>query len=84
MDDCINDTLCVSGAVAGRAELFIRVLGPRPNGYMWPSLTRFSPAQVEVWLEQISSGDINYYFLPMVPRENPNLAGVVDRTGFRP
>ena len=30
--DCIAETLCVAGAVPGRAELFVRVVGPKPNG----------------------------------------------------
>lgn len=81
---CIEDTLCVSGAVAGRSELFVRILGPRPNGYYWPVITRFTPSQVEIWVEQISSQKVNYYFLPAGQRDNPSLPGVVDRTGFLP
>src|SRR5690606_22064409 len=30
-DVCLPETVCVSGALPGRAEVFLRVIGPRPN-----------------------------------------------------
>lgn len=81
---CIAETLCVSGAVAGRAEVFTRVVGPKPNGYLWPTLVKFTPAQVEVWIEQVATSEVNYYLLPGAPADSNALAGFFDRTGFLP
>ncbi|HSL84973.1 MAG TPA: hypothetical protein VLF66_19515, partial [Thermoanaerobaculia bacterium] len=39
---CIPETLCVSGALPGRSEAFLRVVGPKPNGLLWPTLVKFS------------------------------------------
>jgi len=57
--NCIGETLCVSGALPGRSELFLRIIGPRPNGFLWANLVRFTPSRVEVWAEQTSSGSLN-------------------------
>jgi hypothetical protein len=84
VNDCIDDTLCVRGAVAGRSEVFLRVIGPRPNGFLWPTVIRFTPSQVEVWVEQISTGQINYYLLEAQAPDNEILEGLNDRTGFLP
>jgi hypothetical protein len=82
---CQPDTVCVSGALPGRSELFIRVIGPRPNGYLWPTLVRFTPSRVEVDIEQISTGALRTYALDAVPPGDlTDLAGIQDRTGFLP
>ena len=81
---CIPETLCVSGAVAGRSEVFIRIIGPRPNGYLWPTIVRFTPSRVEVDIQQISTGITKTYVLPAVPPDSDELTGLQDRTGFRP
>jgi hypothetical protein len=82
--DCIPETLCVSGALAGRSEVFVRVVGPRPNGYLWPTLVRFTPSRVEVDVQQISTGITKTYVLPAVPSDSDELSGLQDRTGFQP
>jgi hypothetical protein len=82
--DCIPETLCVSGAIPGRSEVFIRIIGPRPNGYLWPTIVRFTPSRVEVDVQQISTGITKTYVLPAVPPESDELSGLQDRTGFRP
>ncbi len=82
--DCIPETLCVSGAVAGRSEVFLRVIGPRPNGYLWPTIVRFTPSRVEVDVQQISTGITKTYVLPAVPPDSDELSGLQDRTGFLP
>ncbi len=82
--DCIPDTLCVSGAVPGRSEVFVRIVGPRPNGYLWPTLVRFTPSRVEVDVQQISTGITKTYVLPAVPDNSDDLSGLQDRTGFLP
>jgi hypothetical protein len=82
--DCVPETLCVSGAVAGRSEVFVRIIGPRPNGYLWPTLVRFTPSRVEVDIEQISTSILKTYVLPAVAAESDELSGLQDRTGFLP
>jgi hypothetical protein len=82
--DCIPDTLCVSGAVPGRSEVFVRIVGPRPNGYLWPTLVRFTPSRVEVDVQQISTGITKTYVLPAIPDNSDDLSGLQDRTGFLP
>jgi len=82
--DCIEDTVCVSGALAGRSEVFLRILGPRPNGFLWPTITRFTPSRVDVDIVQRSSGDSQSYTLPAVPAASDDLSGLQDRMGFLP
>ena len=84
VNDCIPETLCVSGAVAGRAEVFVRIIGPRPNGFLWPTIVRFTPPQVQVEIQQISSGVLKTYLLPAVPPSSDELNGLQDREGFLP
>src|SRR4028118_1588500 len=84
VNDCIDDTLCVSGAVASRSEVFLRVIGPRPNGYPWTTVIRFTPSQVEVWVQQVRTGQINYYLPEAQAPDNEILEGLNDRTGFLP
>lgn len=81
---CIPETACVSGALQGRSEVFIRVVGPKPNGYLWPTLVRFSTSDVEVWLRQQGTGEVRYYLLAGPRRGDDSLDGVFDRTGFLP
>jgi ELWxxDGT repeat protein len=83
-EPCIVDTICLSGAVRGRPELFVRVVGPRPNGYLWPTLVRFTTSTVEVWIEQVKTGTIRYYELEGVAPNSSELNGLVDRQGFLP
>lgn len=81
---CLQDTLCVSGAVPGRSEIFVRILGPRPNGYLWPTLVRLTPSRVEVQIQQVSTGIVKTYVLDAVPPDVDELNGLQDRTGFLP
>lgn len=84
VNDCQDDTVCVSGAVPGRPEVYLRVLGPRPNGFLWPTIVRFTPSQVEVEFEQLSTGERRRYTLPAIPPGEDELSGLQDRTGFLP
>jgi hypothetical protein len=70
--------------VAGRSEVFLRVIGPRPNGYLWPTIVRFTPSRVEVDVQQISTGITKTYVLPAIPADSDELTGLQDRTGFLP
>jgi ELWxxDGT repeat protein len=82
--ECIPETLCVSGAVPGRSELFVRVVGPKPNGFLWPTLVKFSTSTVEVWIEQRATGIVRYYRLEGASPGSSDLPGLFDRTGFEP
>lgn len=79
---CLGETLCVSGALVGRSELFLRMIGPRPNRFLWLTLVRFTPSRVEVWAEQTGTGRINYYDLPALPPDDDELSGLLDRAAF--
>jgi plastocyanin len=81
---CLPETLCVSGAVAGRSEVFLRVVGPRPNGFLWPTIVRFTPSRVVVEIQQISTGSLKNYDLAAVPADSQVLPGLQDRMGFLP
>lgn len=82
--ECIPETLCVSGAIPGRPELFLRVVGPRPNGYLWPTIVKFTTSRVEIWIEQISTGTVRYYELEGARPGSSELPGLFDRRGFQP
>ena len=82
--DCIAETLCASGALAGRPELFVKVIGPRPNGFLWAQLSRFTPSKVEVWLRQLANGQVNFYELPAVGPGSDDVSGLQDREAFSP
>lgn len=82
--DCIAETLCASGALATRPEVFVKVIGPRPNGFLWAQISRFTPSKVEVWLRQTSTDEIQYYLLPNVPPGIDDISGFQDRQAFQP
>ncbi len=81
---CIPETLCVSGQVPGRSEVFLRVVGPKPNGFLWSTLVKFSTSRVEVWVEQRATGEIRYYDLAAAEPGQDVLPGLFDRHGFMP
>jgi len=82
--ECIPETLCISAAIPGRSELFLRMVGPKPNGFLWPNIVKFSTSQIEIWAEQLSSGVVNYYRLDGASPGSDALTGLFDRTGFTP
>ena len=81
---CIVETICASGALAGRPEIFFKVIGPRPNGFLWTQISRFTPSLVEVWVRQLSTGAIRYYRLSGVGPGSDDVSGLQDRTAFLP
>ena len=83
-DACLPETLCVSGAIPGRSEAFVRVIGPRPNGFLWPTIVRFTPSRIVVEIQQISTQTTNTYDLAAVPADSDVLPGLQDRQGFLP
>jgi hypothetical protein len=74
----------VSGRLPGRHEVFARIVGPKPNGRLWPTLVKFTTSQVEVWIEQVSTGEVEYYLLEGASRGFDELPGLFDREGFEP
>lgn len=81
---CIDESLCVSGALAGRPEAFLKVIGPRPNGFLWVQVSRFTPSRLRIWIRQVSSGDIRFYELDAVGPTEDDVSGLQDRTAFSP
>jgi hypothetical protein len=84
LGDCIPDTVCVAGAIPTRAEVFLRVAGPKPNGYLWTYVVKFNTTKVEVWVRQLGTGETNYYSFPALGENTDVLPGLVDRTSFLP
>lgn len=82
--DCLPETLCVSGALPGRSEVFVRIVGPKPNGKLWPTLVKFTTSEVEVWIEQLATGIVRYYQLEGAAPGSSDLPGLFDRGGFSP
>lgn len=82
--DCISEAVCVSGALPGRSEAFLRIIGPRPNGYLWPTIVRFTPSRLVVDMHQLSTATTKTYELDAVPPGTDELPGLQDRTGFLP
>lgn len=81
---CIPETVCFSGAVPGRSEVFLRIVGPKPNGWLWPNLVKFSTSRIEVWIQQLSTGELRYYELQGASPGFDELPGLFDRFGFLP
>lgn len=81
---CLPETLCVSGALPGRTEVQVRLIGPRPNGYLWIQVVRFTPSKIRVLAEQVVSGACRLYTLEAIPRTSDDLDGFVHRTAFLP
>jgi len=81
---CLPETICVSGALPGRSEVFLRVVGPKPNGYLWPTLVKFTTSRVQIWIEQVSTGMVQYYELEGAAPGSSDLPGLFDRMGFQP
>lgn len=80
---CIGEAVCVAGALPGRSELVFRLIGPRPNGFLWLQLVRFTPSAIELWVDQ-EGGALQHYRIPAVPRSSDALPGLEDRQAFEP
>lgn len=81
---CLPETVCASGALAGRTEVLLRVVGPKPNGYLWPTFVRFTTSAVEVWVERIATSEVKYYALAGTVPDGDDLEAGFDRVGFQP
>jgi hypothetical protein len=82
--ECLAETLCVSGRLEGRSEVFVRVPGPKPNDRLWPTIVKLTTSEVEVWIEQVSTGEVEYYRLEGARPGVDELPGLFDREGFPP
>jgi hypothetical protein len=80
--DCVPDTLCVAGAIADRTEVFLRVIGPRPNDKLWAQMVRFTVSRVEIWIDQIAGAPLRYYELAGLPASTLVLSGINDSEAF--
>jgi hypothetical protein len=83
-DGCIEETVCLSAAIPGRSEIFLRMVGPKPNGRLWPTIVKFTTSTVEVWVEQISTATTKYYVIEGAAPGKDDLTGLFDRQGFEP
>lgn len=81
---CTAEALCAAGLLPDRAEVIVRVAGPKPNGFLWPIMVKLTTSRVEIWMEQLGTGDIQYYLLPGASPGSELLPGLFDRAGFRP
>ena len=81
---CLAETICASGAVAGRVEVLMRVIGPKPNGKLWPTLIKFTTSRVDIQVEQIATGVTKTYTLEGASPGSDELPGLFDRQGFDP
>jgi hypothetical protein len=81
---CIEETLCLSAALPGRSEVFLRIVGPKPNGRLWPTIVKFTTSTLEVWVEQVSTGETKYYRIEGAEPGKDDLTGLFDRAGFAP
>ena len=83
---CMARTLCVSGAVPGRSEVFLRVSEPQfepgPGGHLWPSVIKLTTAAVDVWVLQTATGHLRHYRLKPAGPAISTLPGILDREGF--
>ena len=84
VNDCIVNTICISGAIAGQPEIFARMPGPKGNGYLWPTIVKFNTSRVDIWIEQITTSIVKHYVLEGASPGNDVLPGLFDRTGFTP
>lgn len=81
---CIPEAVCFAGALPDRPEVIVRIVGPKPNGFLWPTLVKLSTSRVEVWIEQESTGLVRYYELEGASPGFDVLPGLFDRHGFEP
>jgi len=73
---CPARTLCVGGVVPGRSDVFLQATGTKP------AAVKLTPAPVEVWMHQTSTGFVRYHRLDNAGPASPILPGVLDRDFF--
>lgn len=83
-EDCLPLTICVAAAPGSRIETFLRIVGPKPDGFLWFAVAKFNLPKTEIWAQQLSSGKLNYYLLPAVTESESEIPGFVDKRAFLP
>jgi len=73
------ETLCVAGSIPNRTEVFVRLIGPRGNGFLWAQLVRFTVAPVELWIDGFRPRPCRYYKLDKLPSSTTELPGATIR-----
>ncbi len=84
VEPCLARSLCAAGVLPARAEVVVRLIGPKPNGFLWPQIVRFTTDQAEVWVQQKATGVTRYYLLAAGSPGTETLTGRLDRHGFAP
>ncbi|HEX5720940.1 MAG TPA: hypothetical protein VF179_32600 [Thermoanaerobaculia bacterium] len=77
---CLAWTLCVSGALSGRSEVFLRISAP---GDGRPRLVKLTTSAVDVWVLQTATGHLRHFRLNGSDPAGSALEGILDREGFR-
>jgi hypothetical protein len=80
--NCIVETFCASGALPGRPEVFVKLIGPRPNHFLWVQISRFTPSEVNVRVRRTSTQVVREYNLPAVGAASDDVSGLQDREAF--
>ncbi|HWM92065.1 MAG TPA: hypothetical protein VN493_14975 [Thermoanaerobaculia bacterium] len=80
---CMARTLCVSGALPGRSEVFLRVPEPGSAERFGPALVKLATSAVDVWVLQTATGHLRHYRLNGSGPAGSTLPGILDRAGFR-
>jgi ELWxxDGT repeat protein len=73
---CMAQTLCVSGALPGHSEVFVRVVSGQP------SLIKLTTSAVDVWVLHTATGHLRHYRLNGSDPAGSTLEGILDREGF--
>ena len=81
---CLPETVCVTGALPERSEVFLRIVGPKPNGRLWPTLVKFSTSEIEVSIEQVEHGGAPLLRPAGRHPGRGRALGLFDRRGFEP
>lgn len=81
---CMPETVCIAGVIPSRTEVLLRVIGPRPNGWMHAQVIKFTVSRVEVWVNDLATGLTRYYELNSVGAESSILPGIVHKEAFVP
>ena len=84
VSECLGEAVCVAGALPGRAGTIIRIIGPRNNGKLWPTIVKLTPTEIVVSIEQIPTGVVQTYTLRGARPGFDELPGLFDREGFDP
>ncbi len=78
---CMASTLCVSGALPGRSEVFLRIFEPNDPRLR---LIKLTPSAADVWVLQTARGLLRHYRLDSSDPAGSTLKGILDSFGSFP